>query len=150
MNKEIGERWCTALESGEYQRGFGALTRVSPDGTRRHCCLGVLTDLAVKAGVTRELTGPQYAATNGGDQLVQYYSYTNDYGVGISEGSYLPKCVQDWAGLDNGNPLVPLPGDDPGGWVTESMAGLNDNRDYTFAQIAAVVRAQLAGKEEQA
>jgi len=54
MNPEVKAQWIEALESGEYTQGRGALTKVGPDGSRSHCCLGVLTDLAVKAGKCEE------------------------------------------------------------------------------------------------
>lgn len=48
MNQEIKKLWCEALRSGNYKQGTLALYNKKA-GT--YCCLGVLTDLAVKAGV---------------------------------------------------------------------------------------------------
>ena len=39
MKKELVERWCDALESGEYKQGKGSLYN-SDSG--EYCCLGVL------------------------------------------------------------------------------------------------------------
>ncbi|MEB3367382.1 hypothetical protein [Saccharopolyspora mangrovi] len=44
MDQEVKERWISALESGQYEPGFGALRKVV-DGRETHCCLGVLADL---------------------------------------------------------------------------------------------------------
>jgi hypothetical protein len=46
MNPEIKASWVEALRSEEYKQGANALHR---NGT--FCCLGVLCDLAEKAGV---------------------------------------------------------------------------------------------------
>lgn len=58
LKPEIKAQWLTALRSGEYAQGQGKLTTIGQEG-RRDCCLGVLCDLAVKAGlpviVTRDL-----------------------------------------------------------------------------------------------
>lgn len=36
------KQWLTALSSGLYPKGQGALIRTYPDGNREYCCLGVL------------------------------------------------------------------------------------------------------------
>ena len=48
MNPEIKAQWVAALRSGEYKQGRGQLRNTDDE----YCCLGVLCDLAVKAGVT--------------------------------------------------------------------------------------------------
>lgn len=76
MHPEVRDLWADALESGEYKQGHGALR----DNEDRFCCLGVLCDLAVKAGVIPEPS--------------QYHSgYT--YGI---DSALLPREVQQWAG----------------------------------------------------
>lgn len=40
MNKDVKEKWVTALRSGKYKQGQGCLRRGDD-----HCCLGVLQDL---------------------------------------------------------------------------------------------------------
>lgn len=47
MNAEIKKEWIEALLSGEYEQGKGQLR----DDQGKHCCLGVLTDIACKKGV---------------------------------------------------------------------------------------------------
>jgi hypothetical protein len=49
LNK-VAKKWVKALRSGKYKQGTGTL--LTANG--RHCCLGVLTDLAVQAGVIKE------------------------------------------------------------------------------------------------
>jgi len=50
MKLEVKKLWIEALRSGKYEQGRGALNK---DG--KFCCLGVLCDLAVKAGVEVEV-----------------------------------------------------------------------------------------------
>jgi len=69
MNPEVKELWLAALRSGEYKQGR---QRLRTDD--EFCCLGVLCDLAVKAG-----------AVDGFDD----------------GGWYLPDDVATWAGLED-------------------------------------------------
>lgn len=41
MNAEPVKRWIVALRSGEYKQSMGALSKLNPDGSQSHCCLGV-------------------------------------------------------------------------------------------------------------
>ena len=50
MNKEVKQQWVAALRSGEYKQGKNALRRQYEGEDAEFCCLGVLCDLAVKAG----------------------------------------------------------------------------------------------------
>lgn len=52
--KEVRQLWVKALRSGEYKQGKSCL-RTNDGG--QYCCLGVLTDLAVKNKVIPEFTG---------------------------------------------------------------------------------------------
>lgn len=49
---KLKQEWIDALRSGEYQRTTGTLKWMTYDGvsTPRHCCLGVLCEIAVKHG----------------------------------------------------------------------------------------------------
>lgn len=79
MRKEVKEKWVTALRSGEYEQGDGQLC-IEYGGTDRKpcfCCLGVLTELAVKEGV------------------VNWYD---------PEMGFAPPRVGEWAGLPEGLP----------------------------------------------
>lgn len=44
MNKEVKEKWLTALRSGEYKQGKQRLVVTNSDN-QKYCCLGVLCDL---------------------------------------------------------------------------------------------------------
>ena len=82
MKTEVKIQWLTALRSGEYAQGAMRLRRA--DNT--FCCLGVLCDLAVKAGV---IEGPTQEFAGG--------SYM--YGA-AGNSAFLPNEVGDWSGVD--------------------------------------------------
>lgn len=124
MNPEIKARWIADLRSGEFEQGRGYL---NADG--KLCCLGVLCEQAVRAGIIESSEG---------------------YGIIRYDGKEdtLPETVREWAGLpamnihDNpNNPDVQV----DGGYV--SLAELNDgengNERHTFGQIAGLIEEQL-------
>src|SRR5690348_17476896 len=101
MDPQIKAEWVAALRSGEYRQGSGTL-RSDQD---EFCCLGVLCDLAVKAGVpgiTVEERHSQVSNTllgyaYGGPEIPDVKGSTTSY-------AYLPAAVMAWAGLDSENP----------------------------------------------
>jgi hypothetical protein len=115
MNPEIRARWTAALRSGDYPQGANALRRHD-----RWCCLGVLCDLAEKAGVT---TG----RPNG-----ELGSWTYDGWPDL-----LPPSVGDWAGLDTTSPEVMIENwnGDGRGYDT-ALTSLNDDERWDFPRIA--------------
>lgn len=130
MNPDIKAQWTAALRSGEYPKTTGTLR--TEDG---FCCLGVLCDLAVKAG---EIDEP--VTKDRGLQTHQvYYEYDG-------EPSVLSTPVRNWAGLDMSNPDIPYQESMRDAvWRSRghvSLAELNDN-DYTFPQIADLIDANL-------
>ncbi len=112
MNPEIRDRWTAALRSGQYPQGKEMLR--TPDGW---CCLGVLCDLAEKAGVVA-------AVMDDGDWIYD------------GEPCHLPVSVMTWAGLSSVNPEQPEQPEDPGDHDT--LAGRNDD-GVTFADIADLI-----------
>jgi len=106
MNPEIKQLWVDALRSGDYNQTTGVLH----DGFG-YCCLGVLCDLAVKAGVVSEVdpNGIAHRAVYDGADLI------------------LPNTVREWAGLESSEPGLPN-----GDLLTE----LNDERRESFKYIA--------------
>lgn len=128
MDPEAKTQWIAALRSGNYQQGRHVLN--SSDGL---CCLGVLCDLAVKAGVTHwDAPGPITDSTG-----VVYDAVRRcDNEIGI-----LPAPVQEWAGLETANPWLVV-GDQPVcGHI--SMARANDDLRLSFPQLADLIEAQL-------
>jgi hypothetical protein len=129
MNPAIKAQWLRDLRSGEYPQGTGKLR--TSDG--KFCCLGVLCEQAVKAGIVIlvDLDGTWgYRAVGDG----------NDVAIGT-----LPEAVQDWAGLSC-NPGVPI-----GILGTSSLSTLNDGfndgevrtEQRNFREIADLIEAHL-------
>jgi hypothetical protein len=110
MNPGIRAQWTAALRSGDYQQGKSALRK-----NDELCCLGVLCDLAVKAGVITAAPGEDG------------HSWSYD---GVPD--YLPESVQEWARLEDGNPMVTAPGRAD----AEPLSILNDQYCLSFAEIA--------------
>lgn len=83
MKRDIAEQWAQALESGEYKQGLHYL-HLGRNGEHRFCCLGVLCELALKAGVrmrTRKVFKTEHVTEYNG------------------ETCYIPDVVQVWAGI---------------------------------------------------
>jgi hypothetical protein len=90
VNPEIRQQWVSALRSGDYAQGRNALR----SGDDKFCCLGVLCDLAEKAG-----------AIPVGGRFDDLGDWT--YGPpGDQNRAWLPMKVMDWAGLDSENPVI--------------------------------------------
>ncbi len=114
MNPVVKAAWVTALRSGGYVQGHGALVY---NGV--HCCLGVLCELYVKE--------------HGG-----VFSNTRCEEAGQYDGAGLPnETIVEWAGLDCNNPLLSIWG------LVLDAAGHNDSGAVTFADIADAIEAQL-------
>jgi hypothetical protein len=115
MNPEIKASWVEALRSEEYKQGANALHR---NGT--FCCLGVLCDLAEKAGVvTSEIV-----------ETIVYYRSVKD--TQDSNGYLLPQAVREWAELSSVTPSV----------GSEELCVLNDN-GASFKHIADLIEEKL-------
>lgn len=114
MKQDIKQAWVNALRSGDYEQGRGALRQGDT-----YCCLGVLCDLAVKAGVIKQTEGPY-----------DYVYGPTPYG---SAAAFLPDTVIDWAGLDSHNPVITY---------GEDLAALNDD-GCSFLQIATLIDEHL-------
>lgn len=123
MDAAIKKKWIRALRSGKYKQGKNAL-RIGD----KHCCLGVLCELAFKAGAvqrTEQIHGRTSSFSYGGDYLEPF-------------GSMLPESVMEWAGLDN---TAGVEWEDDNGDV-ESLITLNDG-GKTFKEIAKVINEKL-------
>lgn len=119
MKTEVKAQWLTALRSGDYAQGSQRLRRL--DDT--FCCLGVLCDLAVKAGVIPE---PERERGDRG-------SY--EYGAS-GNAAFLPSEVARWADIDRWGQKHD--GED----TSHDLVQLNDN-GATFAEIADVIEAHF-------
>lgn len=85
MNEAIKKEWVDALRSGQYKQGTGWLCK-EVNGEREYCCLGVLTDLAIKNGIDIEVT-----------------AYLDDAISYDGESEFLPEVVMEWAEIRTRN-----------------------------------------------
>lgn len=91
MDPEIKAKWLTALRSGEYMQGRGTLRIHTNDESDpdRFCCLGVLCDLAERAGAVTH----QFGVSDENDETSTFY--------GVDGASaYLPDEVITWATIN--------------------------------------------------
>jgi hypothetical protein len=142
MNREVRDRWVAALRSGEFAQTTGKLTRVvrtGVDAPTGHCCLGVLCELARRAGVPLVVSD---------DTALGVRSYD-----GVDD--LLPEAVRDWALLDAdpGVPLVDVAAVDAALATTlddehenevdrVTLSSVND-RGVPFATVAALIERSL-------
>ncbi len=134
MNPEVKAKWLTALRSGM----FGQTRSKLSDGEGNYCCLGVLCEVALRdeskpERLVKDCTGQRYG----------------DMGTDSSR-AYLPRMVQEWAGLiddsgyfknDNGDfndNGVEIVREDGTIILGNSLASLNDDK-ATFEEIANVI-----------
>lgn len=139
MNDDVKQKWLTALRSGDYEQGRAHLALITPEGAE-YCCLGVLCDLAERAGLI-ETQVKDY----GNNRIVYYVphgvlvdedpEYDQEMDLPAWSTTGLPKVVAQWAGLDSENPRV----------AGSTLADLNDrevNR-YDFYRIADIIEQEL-------
>lgn len=133
---EVKEKWVAALLSGDYTQGHNMLR----DYDGGYCCLGVLCDLAAKAGVGHWDEGDFTLFVVGGD----------------CQTNVLPKAVARWAfGLAEDtdrevvgltNPIVTKAnrnGVDAAVMLAELNDGSSTHHPHSFAEIADVIKERL-------
>lgn len=138
MDPAIRVLWTTALRSGQYPQTTGLLCRTGdqrsfqctcPSCVKRtagYCCLGVLCELAVAAGIVER--------SNVDDETAPHAAY----GIGGDwSARALPSAVMRWAGLSSDDPAVVLPDGS-----SETLSCCNDVNRMTFLAIADVIDAQ--------
>lgn len=128
MHSEVKADWISSLTNGEYPQGTGEL-RTKQD---EYCCLGVLSDRAVKAGIAQwewqVSVGWVVVPTDPELRKIP----------GANEGAaILPPFIRDWAGLDACNPRVHYEG------AGVPLSSANDSRGLPFATIAELIRESL-------
>jgi len=144
MHKHIALEFSKVLRSGTYKQGQGYLCQVvvvtdtdNEIREERHCCLGVLTEMAIKAGVPIEKEKHQALPVEGIYMFLDVlhvegiYEFLDESGCGWN--NTLPTLVQEWAGMKNSN---------GGGCYNNENNALwrdNDNSLCTFEQIADIV-----------
>lgn len=124
MKPEIKEMWIEALLSDDYQQGQHHLCQDNNDGSKSWCCLGVLTDLAIKNGVNIDVER----------SLSESNVYTFD-----NESETLPLAVKEWSGIDTGSGQYSYPNIDDDDALTCSLAEDND-AGLAFDELVDIIR----------
>lgn len=145
MDPEIKAEWVAALRSGTYKQGKGKLKAVfdrwsAPETLEgeqtelRHCCLGVLSELAI--GKEGGLDGCRFRGETSNDKTYSFFrKFRNEDGT-IAEDAI------DWGSWDV------MPGETIQHWsklspeIDTYLATFND-QGATFAQIADFIEAEL-------
>lgn len=135
MDEDVRAAWVAALRSGEYKQGHGALCQDDPreggkDG-KLYCCLGVLAELAAKAGIVSPAKKEE--EEEGVSVRWLYSSKSGDY------SSFLSREMRKWAGIEDRDPTVTIHS------RSVPLSKLNDELGYTFDDIADVIEADGAG-----
>jgi hypothetical protein len=135
MKEDIKAQWTAALRSGEYKQGVGVLR----DLDNSFCCLGVLCDLAEKAGVIEPAV-----------LVPEEREYEEHYRYGGCTGT-LPVAVMKWSGLETDEGLYRLTDadmEDAFGpdWETtvtvyrsRNLINDNDGKHHSFERIAETI-----------
>lgn len=127
MNPQIKAEWQRRLRSGEYDQGRDYLKR---DG--KHCCLGVLCEQAIEAGIVQSGRSVAYPPRD------DVYDFDG-------ETVLLPFAVAVWAGLVTegqeqwDDDLAACGGYDLG----FSLAEDNDDRGKSFEEIADIIEEEF-------
>ena len=145
MKKEVAELWTEALRSGQFEQATSALTRVDDVSgeVMGHCCLGVLCEIAIKAGVSvrREAKSHvEYVDDDTDEQYTVHDNITFD-----DRDDLLPQSVKDWAGMstndgsvENRFPDGSAEEEEMDSELSDSLAGLNDS-GKSFLSIANLI-----------
>lgn len=122
--KEVRNLWIADLEANGDKQGKGSLHNLQ---TNTYCCLGRLCVLAVAHGVIPEPVE---------SESLMVYDFKR---------SKLPDKVRKWAGLSS------VDGNFSSAYLDNSLYGgmnlwrLNDRWDYSFQEIANVIRSEPPG-----
>lgn len=137
MNLTVLKLWTEALESGEYEQTTGTLVRVEEDQQGRpagFCCLGVLCELAIEAGVPGIEYVPPVDYNDGMGPVDAGYK-TREY---ARETGSLPILVQQWAGLDSADPSAEF------GGRARPLSDWNDTAGKDFNEISEIIKHNFA------
>jgi hypothetical protein len=122
-----------ALRSGEFEQCSGSLRSTDiTEGKVRYCCLGVLTEVAIRNGlvirdVCRVCQTPDCEHV---EAPVEDRDISDD--VWAMAGETLSKPVMSWYGLESSDPEI---GQDESGDPLPATAA-NDDKNWNFAHIA--------------
>lgn len=114
LRREIVQKWVDALRSGKYKQGRGGLRVITPEG-QKHCCLGVLCEVAKLEGLP----------------VTDRPGLDGEYLFDGADMLGVPTALREWVGYEN----------EEAAWSvgTAWLPSLNDDRGVTFEGIAALL-----------
>ena len=147
VNKERLQLALDAMRSGEYKQTQRMLCRQTLDGQRSYCCLGVMTDVAVKNGLPMsEYVDP--GPPGDADRSIGWiYDPERDTLNEYVEYSVLHSAVRLWYGLGSPNPTLVYKQDGQEDLETEA-AGFNDCLGASLSEIADLFEATYLKGED--
>lgn len=126
INTENMIKWLRRLKSGKDKQGRFFLNKVSSSGESNYCCLGVLCEVAIEAGldiIKKPDVGFDYNINNEYVKI-DIFQYNGD-------GNLQPREVSRWLGLGGvRNVLITFGGEQV------LVSKLNDINQLTFSEIA--------------
>lgn len=125
MDNCVRGLWTSALRSGKWKQAKGALAL----GDGRRCVNGVLCDLYL-------LHAPHPRGRWEDSGILPGDAVFLDLGTDSRWSALLPPVVRDWAGLDDGDPMV----------GSEALSDLNDE-GVSFPRLADRIDLHLGGQE---
>lgn len=128
MKPEIKALWIEALRSGEYEQGRGQLNM-----NNHFCCLGVLCDLAEKAGVVEGVRNESPCGPHCGLCAHDTVRVSYDGLTGV-----LPDSVMEWSGMPSYDGEHYSEAGD-----RHTLMYLNDELNYDFSEIADVIEKEF-------
>lgn len=129
--KDPIDLWVEALRSGEYEQTMGVLCRVSEEGEKSYCCLGVACE------VYRKEVGGLGTSVDG--TLVRFG------GKKRGEVAVLPERVRDWLGLATSSGHTGK----CDGLANIALTSYNDHHGWSFKKIAAHIERRPKGLFEK-
>jgi hypothetical protein len=149
MDKDKEDLWVDALLSNEYTQAHGSFINVDSKGKKSHCCLAVLTEVAIKNGCTTVRL--EDATSESGQPYVEVHvNVDGDESHTCTVDCEFPEDGTHWTRYTDGNlppPVSVWAGMD--GDVNPELDGIqaiqrNDDNEDTFEEIAAAIRVSVA------
>lgn len=135
MDPEVKVEWLTELRSGNFEQGtLGHLCTENSKGVKKYCCLGVLSEIAIRHEVISSPYTPTSAIFSTDDQESHKVLEFDE------QSEFLSERVAEWAGIssdtaegvqntlavmNDGDPTVPTKTPQPfaviADWIEENL-----------------------------
>lgn len=124
--KERIRKFAHVLRTTKKQQGVGKLIRYLSPWKKEYCCLGIACELAIKDGLKLDQTKKTIEYYGASSEVVMLFGSSRD-----ETYSVLPTEVMRYFGFTDDDPTLRV-----SGWDISTATDLNDERRYSFEQIA--------------